>query len=116
MTKRPRARFSRPSLSAAASMIAAIDSRFASSTKAHVLTISTSALSGSATTRIPWRCRSPSITSASTVFFGQPSATRWTVACGGGAERVVFVTTALRGAGAEPRTARAKTTRSINIA
>ena len=103
-------------------MIAAIDSRFASSTKAHVLTISTSASSGSPVTRIPWRWRSPSITSASTVFFGQPSATRWTVACGGGAERVVFVTTALRGAGAEapieggPRTASASVTRSINMA
>eukprot|EP00967_Tisochrysis_lutea_P088403 scaffold125394_cov32-Tisochrysis_lutea.AAC.1 len=55
--------------------MALIDSRLASSTKAHVLTMITSASAGSRTTRSPWRWRSPSITSASTVFLGQPSAT-----------------------------------------
>ena len=64
-------------------MIAEMDSLFASSTKAQVLTITTSALDGSLITRSPLRCRSPSITSASTVFFGQPSATSATeCACG----------------------------------
>src|SRR5580693_7451133 len=60
----------------AISRIASIDSCFAESMKAHVLTTSTSAAAGSSVSSWPAPCARPSITSESTRFFGQPSEMR----------------------------------------
>src|SRR6478672_8383403 len=64
-----------PFLCCAISRIVSIDSCFAESMKAHVLTTSTSASSGSRVNSWPAFCASPSMTSESTRFFGQPSET-----------------------------------------
>src|SRR5687767_5571447 len=60
-------------LYSAISRIASIDSCLALSMKAHVLTMSTSASEASCVRLPPACCASPSITSESTRFFGQPS-------------------------------------------
>src|SRR5438552_8345396 len=60
------------------SRIASIDSSLAGVMKLQVLTTSTSASAGSSTTSWPRRASTPSITSLSTWFFGQPSVSRWT--------------------------------------
>src|SRR5262245_11384447 len=60
------------------SRIASIDSSLAGLMKLQVLTTSTSADSGSSTTSWPRRASTPSITSLSTWFFGQPRVRRWT--------------------------------------
>ena len=67
-------------LSLAAARIASTDSFLASSTNPHVLTITASASSWSSTTSNPLANRSPSITSPSTVFLGQPRLTMDTFA------------------------------------
>src|SRR5947207_1425187 len=60
------------------SRTASIDSSFAGPMKLHVFTTSTSAASGSSTSSCPRRARTPSMTSLSTRFLGQPSVSRWT--------------------------------------
>src|SRR5690242_19719881 len=59
-------------LSSAISRIASTDSCLAESMNAHVLTTRTSASEASAVSSCPARSASPSITSESTRFFGQP--------------------------------------------
>src|SRR5215475_11536525 len=56
--------------------MASTDSCLAESMKAQVLTTSTSAFSGSRVSSWPASCASPSMTSESTRFLGQPSETR----------------------------------------
>src|SRR2546428_3247174 len=58
--------------------MASIDSSLAGWMKLHVFTTSTSAASGSRTNSCPRRASTPSITSLSTRFLGQPSVSRWT--------------------------------------
>src|SRR5438876_286299 len=58
--------------------MASIDSSLAGWMKLHVFTTSTSAASGSRTSSCPRRASTPSITSLSTRFLGQPSVRRWT--------------------------------------
>src|SRR5262249_8587800 len=60
-------------LCCAISRIVSIDSCFALSMKAQVLTTRTSASAASCVSSCPARCARPSITSESTRFFGQPS-------------------------------------------
>src|SRR5262245_18769284 len=60
------------------SRTASIDSSLAGPMKLHVFTTRTSATAGSSTSACPRRARTPSMTSLSTWFFGQPSVTRWT--------------------------------------
>ena len=67
-------------LSAAAARMASTDSFFASSTNPQVFTMTASASSWSSTTSNPLLKRSPSITSPSTVFLGQPKDTMDTFA------------------------------------
>src|SRR5689334_17699354 len=55
-----------------------MDSSLAGRMKLQVFTTSTSAASGSRTISCPPRASTPSMTSLSTWFFGQPSVTRWT--------------------------------------
>src|SRR5690349_21157894 len=55
-----------------------MDSSFAGRMKLHVFTTSTTAASASSTISCPSRASTPSITSLSTWFFGQPSVTKWT--------------------------------------
>src|SRR5215510_304863 len=62
-------------LCSAISRMVSIDSCFALSMNAQVLTTSTSASSASRVSSCPARCARPSITSESTRFFGQPSET-----------------------------------------
>jgi hypothetical protein len=66
-------------LSSAISRIASIDSFFASPMNPHVLTTTTSASAASATCAKPASRATPSITSESTRFFGQPRLTKWMV-------------------------------------
>src|SRR5947207_406009 len=65
-----------PFLYWAISRIASIDSCFAESMNAHVLTTRTSAPSGSRVSSCPASCARPSITSESTRFLGHPRETR----------------------------------------
>src|SRR6059036_694545 len=58
--------------------MASIDSSLAGWMKLHVFTTSTSAASGSRTSSCPRRASTPSITSLSTRFLGQPRVRRWT--------------------------------------
>src|SRR5438128_12386668 len=60
------------------SRMASIDSSLAGVMKLQVFTTSTSAASGSSTISWPRRASTPSITSLSSWFFGQPSVRRWT--------------------------------------
>ncbi len=60
----------------AISRMVSIDSCLAESMKAQVLTTSTSASAASCVSSCPACCASPSITSESTRFFGQPSEIR----------------------------------------
>ena len=55
-----------------------MDSCLASPMKPQVLTTMTSASSGAATSWCPAPVASPSMTSVSTRFLGQPSETKWT--------------------------------------
>src|SRR5262249_10302372 len=68
----------RSAFTRASARMASIDSSFAGSMKLHVLTTRTSAASGSRTSSWPRAASTPSITSLSTWFFGQPSVTRGT--------------------------------------
>ncbi len=61
-----------------------IDSFFAASMNPHVFTTMTSAAPGSSTWRNPERSATPSMTSVSTRFFGQPRLTKWMVRDTGG--------------------------------
>src|SRR4029077_17071936 len=63
-------------LCCAISRMVSIDSCFAESMNAHVLTTSTSAAAASCVSSCPASCARPSITSESTRFFGQPSEIR----------------------------------------
>src|SRR5947208_3091801 len=58
--------------------MASMDSSLAGWMKLHVFTTSTSAASGSRTSSCPRRASTPSITSPSTRFLGQPRVRRWT--------------------------------------
>src|SRR6266480_4931284 len=58
--------------------MASMDSSLAGWMKLHVFTTSTSAASGSRTSSCPRRASTPSITSLSTRFLGQPRVRRWT--------------------------------------
>src|SRR5438034_102449 len=58
--------------------MASMDSSLAGWMKLHVFTTSTSAASGSTTSACPSRASTPSITSLSTRFLGQPRVSRWT--------------------------------------
>src|SRR5262245_9190016 len=69
---------SRAALTRADSRMASIDSSLAGPMKAHVFTTRTSAASGSSTISCPARVRTPSMTSVSTWFFGQPRVTTCT--------------------------------------
>src|SRR5262245_3672930 len=60
------------------SRMASIDSSLAGAMKLHVFTTSTSAVSGSSTSSWPRRVSTPSMTSLSTWFFGQPRVRRCT--------------------------------------
>src|SRR5207247_9270934 len=57
--------------------MASMDSSLAGWMKLHVFTTSTSAASGSRTSSCPRRASTPSITSLSTRFLGQPRVRRW---------------------------------------
>src|SRR5207245_10901160 len=68
----------RAAFTRARSRMASMDSSLAGWMKLHVFTTSTSAASGSRTSSCPRRASTPSITSLSTRFLGQPRVRRWT--------------------------------------
>ncbi len=66
--------------------MAPIDSFFAASIKAQVLTTSTWASAGSSVISKPARINAPSINSLSARFLGHPSVRRWTFSMSGTTE------------------------------